>query len=185
VRQEFHVNKDLPDLPRIGMRCTVAAPFRQIAWFGRGPHETYIDRKHGAWMGRFEGSVADQYVPYIVPQEHGNKEDLRWLSLADDKGMGLVVSADKPFSGSASHFKIEDLIAAYHTHDLKPRAEIEICIDIRQRGLGSASCGPDTLDMYKVQPGLWSQHYFIRPTDLSSTVLWVSSRAGLLRAPDR
>lgn len=164
VQQTFKVHKDLPDLPRIGMRCTVAAPFQQLAWFGRGPHETYADRKQGAWMGRFEGSVAAQYVPYLLPQEHGNKEDLRWLSLTDDQGVGFVVSADQPFSGSASHFKIEDLIAAYHTHELKPHAEIDLCMDIRQRGLGTASCGPDTLDIYKVKPGVWRQHYFIRPT---------------------
>lgn len=153
LKQRFVIHKDLPDLPRIGLRCTVAPDFNRISWFGRGPHESYADRKFGTWMGVFSGSVAEQYVPYIVPQEHGNKEDVRWLCLTDRRGHGLRIESDKPFSGSASHFRIEDLIAAYHTHELKPRPDIELCIDARQRGLGTASCGPDTLPAYRIPSG--------------------------------
>ncbi len=157
IDQRFTIHKDLRDLPRIGIRCTVDGAFYRLAWFGRGPHESYIDRRYGARVGRFESTVDDDYVPYILPQENGTKVDLRWLALADAEGGGLRITADQHFSASASRFRIEDYIAAYHTHELTPRPDIELCVDIRQRGLGTASCGPDTLPQYRVEPGVWEQ----------------------------
>lgn len=152
LEERWTVHEAIADLPRIGLRCVVAPVLTQLAWYGLGPHETYSDRKHGAWVGVFRQTVAEQYVPYIMPQEHGNKEALRWLSLSGG-GRKINVEADKLFSGSASHFSPEDLIAAYHTHDLRPRQDITLCLDAAQRGLGSAACGPDTFASYRLKAG--------------------------------
>lgn len=168
----FEVHDQVPDLPRLGVRCVVAPAFNRLQWFGRGPHESYPDRKSGCRVGCFQGTVGDQYVPYIVPQEHGHKEDVRWLELTDARGRGCHIEGPRPFGASASHFFAEDLIAAYHTYDLKPRRTVELCIDARHRGLGTASCGPDTLPAYRVTPGTYRlawTHRFITATSGSGT----------------
>jgi hypothetical protein len=72
----------------LGVTLALPGEFEKLAWFGRGPWENHIDRKAAAYVSRFESTVAEQYVPYIVPQEHGNKTDVRWLSL-EDGAVGL------------------------------------------------------------------------------------------------
>ena len=163
VTSDIRITPSLPDLPRLGFIMTVPTDYEQMQWLGRGPHETYCDRKAGAEVGRYASTVTDEYVPYILPQEHGNKEDLRWLALTDDLGSGLLVQGQPLFSGSASHLRPEDLIAAYHTHELMPREEIILCVDLMQRGLGTASCGPDTLEQYQIKPGNYTFTYRLIP----------------------
>jgi beta-galactosidase len=115
-------------------------------------------------MGRYGGSVDEQYFPYIVPQENGNKEDVAWFSLRGTGGAGVQFQTlGGPFSFSAHHFTPSDLTAAYHTFDVPRRAETTVLLDARQRGLGTASCGPDTLDRYKVLPGDYRLRYAIIP----------------------
>jgi len=81
--------QNLPPLPRIGLQMVLPGGYEHLAWYGRGPHETHADRKEGAQVGVYRGTVDEQYEPYIVPQENGNKTDVRWVSLTDDRGMGL------------------------------------------------------------------------------------------------
>ena len=83
-------------------------------------------------------------MPYILPQEHGHRSDVRWLSLTDEAGFGLVVEGRPTIGFTASHFTADDLYGALHTSDLEPRAEVMLSLDHAQRGLGTASCGPDT-----------------------------------------
>ncbi len=157
------IETDVPDLPRAGVRMILPPEFESLAWFGRGPHENYCDRKRGAWIGRFEGTVTGQYVPYIMPQEHGNKTEVRWFRLQSDSGESVEFSAESGlFEFSASHHTAEDLFAARHTIDLTPRPEVVVNIDAMQRGLGTASCGPDTLPQYRLEPGRIAFDYRIR-----------------------
>jgi beta-galactosidase len=87
-----------------------------------------------------------------VPQEHGNKTDLRWIEASSpDAAVRFTPSA--PCEGSLSRFAPEDLFAAAHTTDLTPRAEVRVNLDVAQRGLGTASCGPDTLERYLIAAG--------------------------------
>ena len=160
-RHRITIDDDQPDVPRLGIRLVAAAGLEQLQWLGRGPHENYSDRKAGAPVGLYSGTVTEQYVPYIVPQEHGNKEDVRWFSLCDDDGIGLQVQGAPTFGFSASHLSPEDLTAAYHTNELTPRDETIVHIDHRQRGLGTASCGPDTLPQYLINPGTYDFAYTI------------------------
>jgi len=80
----------MPRMPRFGMRMAMPAGFDRIAWYGRGPHESYWDRKVGARVRRFNGTVAEQFHPYVRPQETGNKTDVRWMTVSDDAGIGLL-----------------------------------------------------------------------------------------------
>lgn len=143
---------NLPVLPRIGVKMVLDKGFENLKWLGRGPYESYPDRKIGAAIGCYSSTVAEQYVPYIKPQESSNKEEVRWMSLTDDKGDGLLVTACSHMSATALHFTAEDLAYAGHTNKLIPRQEVILSLDYRQTGLGNRSCGPETLEKYKLYP---------------------------------
>ena len=150
----FYVDSVLSDLPRLGVTLTLADEFEGLEWFGRGPLENYSDRKHAAWVGKFAGTVSDQYVPYAMPQEHGNKTDLRWIELRSPD-LAVRFSPSALCEGSASRFAPQNLFAAKHTTDLAPRNEVRVNLDVAQRGLGTASCGPDILEQYRVGAGTY------------------------------
>ena len=150
VENRVRLGNGISDLPRIGVTMLLSPELEQLAWFGRGPWENYSDRKTAALVGRYQSTVSDQYVPYIMPQEHGHKTDVRWLQLTDGSGAGLRVEGEPTIEFTASHFTAEELYAARHTTDLQPRPEVILNLDAGQRGLGTASCGPDTLDKYRL-----------------------------------
>ena len=158
----FTLHKTLADLPRLGVVCILPPGLERLRWFGRGPFDNYRDRQRAAMVDLYESTVTEQYVPYIVPQERGNHTNVRWLSL-DGGGVGLRVEAEGPLEFSASHFTAQDLYAALHTYDLKPRPEVILNLDLQQRGLGTASCGPDTLPPYQIAPGRHEWNYTLRP----------------------
>ena len=162
VENHFTVDKAVPDLPRLGVSLRLPAGFEKLKWFGRGPFENYVDRQRSAMIDLHESTVTAQYVPYIMPQEHGNHTDVRWLSIGEERGPSLRVQAQGPLEFSASHFTAQDLYAATHTYDLKPRPETILNLDLMQRGLGTLSCGPDTLSQYQIKTGRYAWNYILR-----------------------
>jgi hypothetical protein len=128
----------------------------QVEWFGRGPHENYRDRNVGAAVGRYRLNVDGLFVPYIVPQENGNRTETRWMTIGDGKN-GFKVSGDQHFEFSAHRYTVDDLEGAEHLHQLERKPYVLLNIDHVQAGLGSASCGPDTLYQYRVpsKPFRW------------------------------
>ena len=162
VENEVFIDKALPDLPRLGVLLQLSKAHDQLQWFGRGPHESYNDRKVGAPVGHYTSTVGAQYVPYILPQEHGNKTDVRWLSLTDKRGHGLLVRGEHLLECNATHFKPHDFDGWYHTHDVVARDAVFLHVDYKQRGLGTASCGPDTLDQYLIPAGRYKWQYEVR-----------------------
>jgi beta-galactosidase len=161
VHNSFQVDPSLSDLPRLGVTMTLPDGFEDLAWLGRGPLENYADRDRAAWFGRFQGTVSGQYVPYAMPQEHGAKTGLRWIELQAPEAV-VRFTSQAPCTGSASHFTAEDLFAATHATDLVPRAEVVLNLDVAQRGLGTASCGPDTLPRYRIAPGAHSLDFDVQ-----------------------
>jgi beta-galactosidase len=154
--------RGVSDIPRIGVRLTLVPGLDQLTWYGRGPWESYSDRLTSAVAGRYESTVAEEYVPYIVPQEHGLHTDTRWLTLSGD-GFGLRVDGRPTIGFSASHFTAADLYGALHTSDLTPREETFLSLDHAQRGLGTASCGPDTGEQYRLLDRVYRFSYVLRP----------------------
>ena len=159
---EVELADELADLPRIGVVLTLAPGLERLEYFGRGPWENYSDRQASAVVGHYRSTVAEQYVPYIAPQEHGHHGDVRWLTLTDEQGRGIKVTARPTIGFSASHFTAADLTAARHTVDLEPRAEVILSLDHAQRGLGTASCGPDTSPQYRLAAGIHRFAYELR-----------------------
>jgi beta-galactosidase len=159
IDDDVRIPKEITDLPRVGTVLRLTPAFHRLTWLGRGPHESYPDRRRGARIGRWESSVAEQYVPYVMPQEHGLHVDTEWFELTDAEGTGLRVEAATRFAFSASHFSADDLTAATHADELVARPEVIVHVDAAHRGLGTLSCGPDTLPEYRLGPGRyrWSQ----------------------------
>jgi beta-galactosidase len=91
----------LPEwLPKVGLEINLRNEFQQVKWFGRGPFETYPDRKTGAKVGVYQTSVPEMYEPYLIPQESGNRTDVRWFEFKNPQGTGIRISADH-YSASA------------------------------------------------------------------------------------
>ena len=152
-----------PFLPRVGLRMTLPETLTQLTWYGRGPHESYSDRKQSAAFGVYSSSVSEQFIPYMKPQEHGNHTETRWVRLTDAQGAGLLVVADGTLDFSAHHFTAQDLTEATHTFDLKQRREVVLNLDARQGGLGNGSCGPGVLPDYMLAPGEFLFRFTLYP----------------------
>jgi hypothetical protein len=157
------VGEELPDLLRVGLTMMLPEGFDQLAWYGRGPHENYADRKTSARIARYDGAVRGQYVPYVMPQEHGNKTDVRWAALRNAEGAGLLALGMPTLEMSAHHYTANDLDSATHTPEIPWRGEVVWNLDGRQAGLGNGSCGPGTLPPYTLTAGPMAFSAAFRP----------------------
>ncbi len=171
---ETHINPvgEVPVLPRIGYLLALPTEFNEFWWYGRGPIETYPDRQHGMRMGRFHGSVDEQFFPYGRPQETGNKTSVRWAACVNQQGYGLLAYAPEPLNVGALHYTAQDLEAARHPVDLVRRDEIYLTLDFRHAGLGNASCGPGTLPQYTIPPEAATYRLCLYPLDSKVSKLW-------------
>jgi hypothetical protein len=162
LKLDVHVapQGSLPPLPKVGLQMRMPGAYDRFAWYGRGPHESYVDRREGARVGVYAGTVYDQYEPYIMPQENGNKTDVRWVAVADGEGTGLLAVGAPTLNCSAHHYSTENLSSARHTFELRRQDQITLNLDYRQCGLGSASCGPGTRPEYLLPPE--PVHYTVR-----------------------
>ena len=113
--------KELGDMPEFGVLFKFNADYDHVKWYGLGPAETYSDRKHGAKLGIYENSVSDNMARYLVPQECGNKEGVRWASITDRKGRGMLFEMDKnngPMMFSALPYTPHEMENAMHPYEL-------------------------------------------------------------------
>ncbi|RKX88326.1 MAG: beta-galactosidase [Spirochaetes bacterium] len=157
VNHFFDFHKDLPELPRIGVKMTTIPGYEDVEWFGKGPWENYIDR-NSAPVGLYSGTVEDQFVPYILPQENGNKTDVRFMTL---RNQDSSITFKGRFEFTVSHFTAEELTRCLHTNEPVPEKGTIITLDLKQRGLGTASCGPDTLKEYTIPSGEYAFSYLM------------------------
>lgn len=172
----FNAKKtDLPELPRIGLQLLLPAEFDSITWFGRGPHESYWDRKTSAAIDLYKGTVWEQYFPYVRPQENGNKTDVRWMALFNSNGTGLMAVGDPVFSSSVQQFYQNDLdhpgkgAPQRHLNDIQPKDIITWNIDYKQMGVGGDdSWGARTHKNYTLQPGNYSYSFLLIPFSKNS-----------------
>jgi beta-galactosidase len=147
----------LTDVARVGSVFETVSLLERVRWFGQGPWETYPDRAT-APVGRYEAPAEALFTPYLRPQESGGRSAVRWFTLADPAAPGIAVHLDRPRQVSVTRYRAADLAAATHHDELVPRPGLVVHLDAAHRGLGTASCGPDTLPAYLLGPGtyLWS-----------------------------
>ena len=180
VTNEFTMTGEkLPELPRFGMNMVMPRDFETLTWLGRGPHESYQDRKTGAFVDLYSGSVADQYWPYLRPQENGNKEDVRWAAITNKEGSGILFKGVPLIAVSVHHNILEDFESAErtdgrhiegvrpvnrHTTDVKPRDLTSVNIDYKQMGVGGDdSWGAPTHREYRLTEQTYSYSFKMIP----------------------
>lgn len=159
----------MPDLFKFGMTMNMAREFDQVEFYGRGPVENYSDRNSSQFLGVYKSSVADQYFPYIRPQENGNKTDVRWWRVTNSDGLGLEFYSDAPLSMSSLNYTTADLDEGpqkhnVHAGDLTSRPYTVVHIDKAQYGLACVnSWGATPLEPYKLHYGDYSYSFVIAP----------------------
>jgi len=144
---------DVPYLPRVGYEMIAPEGFDDFQWYGRGPHESYSDRKTSALFGVYSGTVDEQFVNYPYPQENGNKTDVRWMTLKN-RDSGFKVAGVQSLNCSVKHYTTDNLDQAAHPYDLKKIPRTIVNIDLEQAPLGNGSCGAKAMKKYiiKVEP---------------------------------
>ncbi|MEE9502857.1 MAG: glycoside hydrolase family 2 TIM barrel-domain containing protein [Candidatus Aminicenantaceae bacterium] len=174
IEGRFEPQGELPELPRFGMQMTLPPAFDSLVWYGRGPHETHWDRKEGARVGLYGGSVDDQFVDYSKPQENGNKTDVRWVALRNDRGVGLMAIGMSLLSVSAHHYTTEELEQASHSYKLARQPYVILNIDYKQMGVGGDnSWGARPHDWCTLWPEPYTYSYRLKPVSSEDTNLMV------------
>jgi len=158
----------LPDeaswsLPKLGFILSLNKGFENVEYFGAGPFENYVDRKRAAHIGRYTSTVDDMFVPYIRPQDCGNRTDVRWFTVTSHSGYGILVSAPNLMNFSTLHYTPVDLNEADHPFELTRRDETILTIDMATTGLGNGSCGPGPLEQYLLGTTKATFNYIIKP----------------------
>ena len=166
ITANTNIPERLPVVPKIGLSFQIDKKYSKLQWYGRGPHESYIDRKHSAFLGRYSGTVRDQYYPYIRPQENGNKTDIRWASISDEKGSGLLIYGLPTFNLSVHQYSLDNLTKATHTHMIKDDGPTTVNLDHLVMGLGGDdSWNPRTHKEYLIPSGTYSYSFTLRFSD--------------------
>lgn len=164
VDNAFETAMDLPNLPRFGMQMGISGKFRTMTWYGRGPHESYWDRKTSAAVGLYSGFISSLIHPYIRPQEVGNRTDVRWGAWTDEEGRGLLVAGRPLLNISAWPFTMWTLERAEHTFELPFRRDLTVNIDFRQMGVGGDnSWGARPHPKYTLPPKSYQYSFRITP----------------------
>ena len=151
IRADLHGDKKAlqPFLPRFGLRLFLPQECNQVTYLGYGPNESYIDKRRASYIGTFTSSVSDMHEDYIKPQENGSHYHCDYVTVQGNHG-GLMAYAQTPFSFNASEYTQEELTQKKHNYELVKCGETVLCLDYRQSGIGSASCGPKLAEKYEL-----------------------------------
>ena len=188
VKNEFTYGGSLKDaqMPRFGMNFTMPKNYKNIVWYGRGPHENYIDRKSSAFVGLYENLVEDLDFEYSRPQENGYRTDVRWFRALNENNIGFEIKGEPLISFSAHYNTIEDFDDGLRPNnpgenvgtrkriikrqrkpiDVPKRDFISLNIDLKQMGVGGDnSWGARTLPKYTINPGNYTYSFTISPVN--------------------
>jgi beta-galactosidase len=153
VKESVTIPKAFDDLARVGTMFELDGSLSDLVYFGTGSHESYPDRKIGR-IARYVSTVAAQYIPYVRPQENGGHAAVRWFEVTNGAGNGLRFAMGKPAQVSVTPNRDGELADATHDVEVKACGNTVVHIDAAHRGVGTASCGPDTLDKYLIKTGV-------------------------------
>ncbi len=160
IRNKFEITDVAP---RFGMIMKIPGKYSKMTWLGNGPHENYWDRKWSAKVGLYKGDVKELIHDYVVPQENGNRTDVRWFSLLNEDNSGLIVMGDEFLSVSAWPYSLKKLYNAQHINELRPFEEnITVNIDHKQIGIGGGGCGSLPDDDHMIYDGVYDYSFVIK-----------------------
>ena len=166
ITSRMHVtkNSEFPMLPRFGVRIILKKDMRNVSYIGMGPYESYVDKHHASWHGSFSASIDAMHEDYIMPQENGSHFDCNYVQISslgendsktDMSAHSITATSAVPFSMNASPYTAEELTKAAHNYELPESGKSVLCIDYRQNGIGSNSCGPELDEKYRFDEDEW------------------------------
>ncbi|MBN1183442.1 MAG: DUF4981 domain-containing protein [Bacteroidales bacterium] len=171
VKMEYNLNPadTLPNIPKVGMQCGIRRDYDQIRWYGRGLQENYIDRRYGFDAGIYKQTIEEFMEPYVMPQENGNRTDVRWMFLSNKENKGILIVADSLLSMSAWPYTEANINEAKHTNELKDAGFITLNIDLVQMGVGGNDSWSDVaapLEKYQIPAKPYRYSYYLVPVNL-------------------
>ena len=172
IRLDYRFKPGAADVPKVGSYMILDSALDNVTFFGKGPHENYNDRNRGADVGIYSAPVSEMYTDnYIRPQDNGNHTDVRWISVkGEGRNTGLLfVCEGNLLNAGASEYTINMMDENKHMYTAQKAGGTVMMVDYLVRGVGSAACGPDTLEEYKLMEDIYSWSYSIRPFDASLT----------------
>ena len=145
-------SEGFPCLPRFGLRLFLPSSMHQVAYYGLGPGESYIDKHRSCHHDEFRTTVAELHEGCIRPQENGSRADCDYVALTEgaDDALELTAVGLRPFSFNVSAYTQEELTETAHDAELSPCGSTVLCLDGAMAGIGSASCGPELRPDYRV-----------------------------------
>jgi beta-galactosidase len=162
LEQEIIPHGPMPDmLQKIGLQFQLPKQFSNVEWYGRGPFENYPDRKTGAKVGHYFSNADEMYVPYIFPQEYGNRSDVRWLKVQNADGKGLMISGGEFLNFSLHKYTTDNLDRAVYTYQLKKSPNTILNVDYEVTGVGGTAIRQ--LQRYRVTPHAGKYKLRIKP----------------------
>lgn len=177
------------ELPRVGLRAFLSPELEKLSYYGRGPHENYIDRKLSQNIDLYRTTVTGMFEDYARPQSMANRCETKWLTLRDSSGHGLLINNYVPLHFTALHFSEQDLDSASHPYAIPLRKATVLSLDKGQTGLGGASCGPNCMEKY-IHRGPVKLRFSIQPLqpksnidELISQTLDIAPSLTLMRSP--
>ncbi len=167
----YSVPDTLSELPRFGMQIKLNKEFNLVSYLGKGPYENYWDRNSGSAVGVYETSAWEMFIPYVRPQETGNRTEVRWMALKDKEGNGLLAIGNGLLNSSALQVDPKDLEhhgfsfeGNWHGGSVKPSSFVVFNIDYNQMGVGGdTSWGARTHPQYCLPAKDYSYSFRIRP----------------------
>ena len=169
-------------LPKVGYVLEMPESFENFTWFGRGPWDSYLDRKESCFEGVYNSTVNEQWTGFVLPQEMGNKEEVRWMSMTDAEGTGVLFIAPDKMAASVAHWRASDMYVnrdnrVKHPYQMNFRKNTVVCLDARNRALGNASCGPDVREVYELKADNTIFNFIISPIAEEKTNDQLSEKA--------
>ena len=184
IKTEINFNatkKDLPEIPRIGMKLQIPKEFSNVEWFGRGPQENYVDRFTSAFVSKYNSTVKEMFTNYVSPQENGTRTEIRWIALSNELGTGLMFVGEPLVSASTLYYTDENLTqkkrGTMYPTDLIERNFVAVNIDYKQMGVGGDdSWGAHPHDQYKIFPKEYSYKFIMRPFEKKDDLMLLSKQ---------
>jgi len=155
VKLDVEKNAEFPFLPRFGLRLFLPKAMQDVTYCGIGPVESYVDKRYAGYHGVFGSGVRAMHEDYLRPQENGSHHDCDYVTVGNGKG-ALTVAGAESFAFNASVYTQEELTRKAHNYELEESPYTVLCVDYRQSGVGSNSCGPELLEKYQLNDETFS-----------------------------
>ena len=166
IEYEVNIDKNAPNVPKIGMQFDVSNEYKNVTYLGKGPQANYQDRNTGALFGLYKANVKTMNYEYAVPQEYGNRMNTKWFQLENLSKKGIHISGNQPLNFSILEYSTENIENAKHTNDLNERNVFTINIDLIQMGVGGDNTWSHRAEPhieYLIKPEIYDFSFSIKP----------------------